>query len=304
MKAINDPISLLKQMVSAAERDPESQKAYANNRKQRLHTACYTQFDPDAFAESLEKRVQPLLSGTSDEIPIIAGVPVTDLLAYGRKRMSEMPRQNVASALNKVESTLWSLLDVGHVSAMPISVAIGELADGKIHIPTFGEVVFQHAASESIGSVIDSREYGLKLVSHFERFITSMSKIDPNAGSRSEPLAIIGLQLAYGHRDTISFMHDSALATASAYLLENHLPKFNDSVISNLIDTASNTGVDLRQLKMSQTIPLDQYFSLANRRTLADKFESECIRADSMNIINQNQHRISHDYDPNNYFDM
>lgn len=304
MKAYNDPILLLKEISNAASQNPNQHIQYAENRKARLHRAFYSNFDPLNFSESIESRVAPLLSGETDELPIVAGIPVTDLMAYGVKRMSEMPRQEVTTAMRQVESAMCRLLDVHDVSLMPISIATAELSEGKVHVPTFGEVVFLKSATETMNAVVDSRDFGMHMIAPFERFVTRLTEIDPKQGIRSEPLAIVGLQLAYGHRDTVGFMHDSALAAASMYLLENQLPKLPKSAISNLIDTASNTGVALKELRLSQTLPLKEYFECSDSQELLDKFESECIRSESMQIVARNQDRISHDYNPSQYFDM
>lgn len=304
MKTHQDPISLLIEIKNKALLDSASVVDLATNRRQRLHRAFNANFNADSFLQSIEQRTLPMINKTSDEFPIVGGIPVTDLLVYGHKRIEEMSKITSAGVIEKAKALLLQLVEIDDVGFMPISIASADLGNGEIHIPTFGEICFDSLSKSIVKSAHDVRSEGLSVLPTFESYVSKLSNVDKKLGQGSVPLAIIGLQLAFGHQKSLTVFDDATLASACLHLIETQTPYLNDGVIENLLYSAHELKIKLRDLQIGQTIPLMDFLVAADKSELHDKYESLCVLNEAMEVIHENHDRIDHSYNANDYFDM
>uniref|UniRef100_UPI001CC314EA hypothetical protein n=1 Tax=Candidatus Enterovibrio escicola TaxID=1927127 RepID=UPI001CC314EA len=276
----------------------------ALNRRHRLHNAFHTSFNADQFIASLEATTADLIEGRSDEIPLLGGIPITDLMVFADKRLDEMSKLTSSNAKIKSQELIEKVIQVGDLSCMPISIATADLGNGRIHIPTFGEIFYDKLSNHIIKSAHDNRSKGLKVIPLFENFVERLSSVDRKFGFESIPLAIIGLQLSYGHSKSLSIFNKNILAIACIHLIESQIPYLNDAVTENLLNSAHELDINLRDLKISNSISLYDFFEASQKQDLYDKYDSLCVLNDAMRVVNQNHDRISHNYNPNAYFDM
>ncbi len=298
MKIDIDPIKLLIELKRQGMAEPDNLSKFAKSRLNKINAAFYSNFNADTFTQNILSATQTVVDGKSNELPMIAGIPVTDFITYGCKRMSEMGGQDKDAALQQLVERQLSLLQLGDLAIMPSSIAIAPSGiDNTLYVPTFGELAFNSFAERTSRSLKDHASMITPLV---ER----LSEIDEEFGANSTHLAILGLKLSKGNVSSLEMFSEQACLSATQYLLENNINSLKDKVVLALIDSAKELDLPLEALTVRGVVPLGEYLTHSGKEELRDKYEVANMRQQSLNLIKSQEHRVSHDYDPMAYFDI
>ncbi|MEZ9332807.1 hypothetical protein BCT01_08640 [Vibrio tasmaniensis] len=301
MKVIDHPKQLLLDFKLKGMNNPELLTKFANARLKKINTAFFSNFNAPAFAGNILDKTKSLRSGDSDELPLIAGIPITDFINYATRRIEEAKDPKNNECLSKLVEVSLDLLQIGDIPVMPSSIALASNSNdcGEVYVPTFGEILLSEFAERTYSSLKDSSSMILPLVNR-------LNEIDPRYGKDSPHLAALGLKLSGGRSAPINdIFSEASLNSGVAYLLENSITTINDFRLKNLINSAKETNLPLGNLCVKDSdLKISTYLKNVGSSDMYDLFDVVTQRQGALSSIESQSHRISNDYDPLAYFDM
>ncbi|MEZ9700993.1 hypothetical protein AB4455_03480 [Vibrio sp. 10N.261.46.E12] len=301
MKVNGHPKQLLIQLKKMAESSPSEIQSFANSRLKKINSAFFNNFDANAFVENLISRTEGLTSGTSDELPVISGIPITDFISYSARRLSESNDPELKQSESSLAKLQLDLLPVGDIAVMPSSIAITNSGDSSsLYIPTFGEMMLNEFADRMRESTKDHSSMMIPLIQR-------LNEVSIEYGSNSAHLAILGLRLSNG--ESSESLHElfteQAAAAAITYLMENQVTTMSDTRFINLLNGAKDLNVNLANLCVRGTdVKLSTFLQQTSRDELFDRYDVASQRQSALSSLRSQEHRISNDYDPMACFDM
>lgn len=302
MKINRDPQRLLVEMREFGVENPDKARSLAEARMSQLNRAFYNQFNPTSFVNFLINKAQPILQQTSDELPMIGSIPLTDIVMFGHKRIAEYRQTDVSVERNKLRALMDELFDTADLDLMPSCICITGKGDeqGSAYIPTFGELVLADEADK-----VDDFSLPLqhRFVSNFNSFIDKVDQFDDSFGSKSVPMAVLGLLGNRGQASDINCSRES-LQPAAQFLLENQFMTLGKSVQIKLFETAADNGVNLEKLIIRDGVSISDLLNGLGDYEVLDSYTTQVNRQVALEIIERESERINHDYDPSLYFDM
>lgn len=301
MKVNGHPKQLLIQFKKMGESSPDEIQSFANSRLKKINSAFFNNFDAIAFVENLVSRTKGLTKGTSDELPVISGIPITDFISYSARRLSESNNPEFRSSETSLANLQLELLPIGDLSVMPSSIAITSSGNSSgLYIPTFGEMMLNEYADRMRESTKDHSSMMIPLINR-------LNEVSIEYGSNSAHLAILGLRLSNGESsETLhELFTEQAAASAITYLMENQITTMSDSRFLNLLNGAKDLDVNLDTLCVRGTdVKLSTFLQQTSRNELFDRYDVASQRQSALSSLRRQDHRISNDYDPMACFDM
>lgn len=301
MKIHDDPQKMLIELREQCVSNPERVAHMNKSRLTQLNRVFYKNFQPTAFIHSLKAKAEPILSGASEELPVLAKVPITDIILYVYQRLKETSGEKTVAEKRQAFELMVKMLGKGDLALMPSCVCVTSKGDGSDakYVPTFGELVIQEMVS------IQDEEASNTNESAIQTLVSKLDYIDPQHGSGSAPLAIMAIENRGGQLPDVEFS-DSVLKQAVQYLLETKGLSLiqNTEMAYNLFESAVTKRVALDKVMIRDGLSLADMYRATGNNELADSLQGHINHQTALNIIDSQADRISNDYDPSVYFDM
>ncbi|WP_026960346.1 hypothetical protein [Aliagarivorans taiwanensis] len=308
-------------MQQMALHNPERLQQLVSERKRIITTQFFKKFNPEKFADfALRTAIQLQAKANSGpaDMPVISGVPFTDLVVFGLHRTQELGMQG-GLCEQQMSQACARLLSVGYTSLMPSLVAQQRLPNGLIHIPSFLELTSANGAHlildalsalehtvqpnnaerHRVGEQTGDRHIAY-LSAHVQPHL-SQEQVQDNIPLAQSLIALSPFGVNISERAVFS---RSTVNHAAREHLAGMLINGNNAEVCQNITNCLAMEVPLEGLIVRNKFEAVPFLRSMGNDEVADTLQESIKRQIVDQVLNDCEDKVDHSFDPSAYFDF